>query len=94
MVEQHRRQTVPAPEPDLDLEDGDHLLDRHAELSVAVCAVALSVIVVVGQKRPVNRRSIKDVGVEEIRKRAPWEHGRALVHLSSLRNILSYGDQK
>jgi len=63
-----------------------------AELDVPVRAVELS-IVVVGQKRPVDQRPIVDAGLEEIRKRIPWERGRAIVHLSGLRNMFSDGDE-
>ena len=92
MVEQNRRQTVPAPEPDLVIEEGDRPLDHRAEFSVAVGAVELSVIVVVGQERSVDQALIIDAGFEEIRERTPWEHGQAIVHLPGLRNILSDGD--
>jgi hypothetical protein len=93
MVEQNRRQTVPAPEPDLVMEKRGRPLDHCAELGVAVCAVELSIVVVVGQKQPADQRPIVDTGLEEIRKRTPWECGRAFVHLSGLRDMFSYSDQ-
>ena len=68
MVEQDRRQTVPAPEPDLVMEKSGRPVDHRAELVVAVCAVELSIIVVVSQKRPVDQRSIIGAGLEEIRE--------------------------
>jgi len=75
------------------MEKGGCPLDHRAELGVAVCAVELPVIVVVGQKRSVDQAMIIDAGFEEIRERTSWERGRAIVHLPGLRTILSHGDQ-
>lgn len=75
------------------MEVGGRPLDHRAELGVVVCAVELPVIFVVGQKRSVDQALIIDAGFEEIRERTPWERGQAIVHLSGLRNMFSYGDQ-
>jgi len=75
------------------MEKGGCPLDHRAELGVAVCAVELPVIVVVGQKRSVDQAMIIDAGFEEIRERTSWERGRAIIQLSGLRNMFSDGDQ-
>jgi hypothetical protein len=92
MVKQDGGDPVAKCEPHPIVENGRGPLDHGPELGVAVCAVELPVIVVVAQKRSVDQAPIIDAGFEEIRERTPWEHGRAIVHLSGLRNMFSYGD--
>jgi hypothetical protein len=36
---------------------------------------------------------ISDAGFGKFRERTPWERGQAIVHLSSLRNLFSDGDE-
>jgi hypothetical protein len=68
------------------------LLDERAELHIAVCAMELSVIIVVRQKRAIDDCPIIDAGLKEFGERTPRQHGGDTVHLPRLRDIVSYGD--
>src|SRR5574341_2507080 len=71
VVEQNRRKMIPTSEPNLIMEKGCRALDHRAELRIAVCAVELSVIVVVDQKWSIDQVPIVDAGLEEVRERTP-----------------------
>src|SRR5215510_2517881 len=93
MVEQNRRQTVPAPEPDLVTEECDCPLNHRTELAVAVRAMESSIIVVVDEKRSIGQNVIIDPGLEKFRERTPRQRGVDTFQLPSLRNMIICGHQ-
>jgi hypothetical protein len=73
MVEQNRGQTVPAPEPDLVMEECDCSLDHRTELGIAVGAMESSIVVVIDEKWAIGQNVIIDPGLEKVRERTPRE---------------------
>jgi len=68
MVEEDRCQTVSVSKSDPIVEKGGGLLDGPTELSIAICAMELAVVVIIDEKRAMGEVSIIDPGLEELRE--------------------------